>query len=224
MIFKKLAMETRDNSDESKIKSCLNKFYSWFKDNRKYYGMSILLINIIVDIIDIRKLQKEYSKQLTEILGWLNKYNTPPKYTEQRGISMYRNESNSYYQNAIGNDFLTEFNNVELKKTNKKIARIENLLKNKNSETDISSIYYDLSDFKFAIGDQVIYNNKNYEVTGYLDELIKIKIIEDASKKDNKNGNKNSIYEKEKISFWIETDNYKLRIKKLVPNNLNITN
>ena len=224
MIFKNFAIDTRDKNDESKIKTCINRLYSFFKDNRKYYGMSILAINIIVDLIDIRKLQKEYSKQLTEILGWLNKYNTPPKYTEQRGISMYRNESNSYYQSAIGNDFLTEFNNVELKKTNKKIARIENLLKNKNSETDISSIYYDLSDFKFAIGDQVIYNNKNYEVTGYLDELIKIKLIEDASTKENKSGNKSSIYEKEKTSFWIETDNYKLRIKKLVPNNLNITN
>jgi len=221
MIFKKLAMETNDKIDESKIKSCINKLYSFFKDNRKYYGMSIVIINIIVDIIDIRKLQKEYNKQLTDILGWLNKFSTPPKYTEQKGISMYRNESNSYYQSAIGNDFLGEFNTVELKKTSKKIARIENLLNNKNTQIDISSIYYDLSDFKFAIGDQVIYNNKNYEVTDYLDELIKIKLIEDTGKEKNKN---KTIYEKEKSSFWIETDHYKLRIKKLVPNNLNITN
>ena len=221
MIFRKLAMEKSDNNDQSTIKSCINKLYSFFKDNRKYYGMSILAINIIVDMIDIRKLQKEYSKQLTEILGWLNKNNTPPKYTEQRGISMYRNEDSNYYQNAIGKDALIEFNNVELKKTNKKIERIENLLKNKNSEIDISSIYYDLSDFKFAIGDEVIYNNKNYKVTDYLDELIKIKLIEEGNKKDNQNGNKNmSIYDKEKKSFWVETDNYKLRIKKLIPNNL----
>ena len=101
MIFRKLAMEKSDNNDQSTIKSCINKLYSFFKDNRKYYGMSILAINIIVDMIDIRKLQKEYSKQLTEILGWLNKNNTPPKYTEQRGISMYRNEDSNYYQKYI---------------------------------------------------------------------------------------------------------------------------
>ena len=29
-----------------------------------------------------------------------------------------------------------------------------------------------------------------------------------------------TIYEKEKISFWIETDNYKLKIKKLADENL----
>jgi len=223
MIFKKFAMETGDSNDKFIIKSCINRLYSFFKDNMKYYGLSILAINIIVDIIDIGKLQKIYSKQLTDILDWLNKYNIPPKYTEQKGILMFRNESISYAQNEIDNNFLTEFNNTELKKTNKKIERIENLLKNKNTEIDISSIYYDLSDFKFAIGDQVIYNNKNYKVTGYLDELIKIKLIEDDDKKDNNYGNKSKYtnYEKEKSSFWIETDNYNLRIKKLDTNNLN---
>ena len=93
-------------------------------------------------------------------------------------------------------------------------------------DKDISSYNCDLTDFKFAIGDQIIYENKDYIITECLDELIKIKLmdkkIEDKEFKVNGfHEKKMNLFEKEKISFWVETDNYNIRIKKLVDNDKN---
>ena len=95
-------------------------------------------------------------------------------------------------------------------------------MKEKNINYDISNYNIDLSDFKFIIGDQVFYDNKPYKVTNSLDELIKIRLIENKKEDENKefkvknmNKKKQDIYEKEKECLWVETDDYRLRIKKL---------
>ena len=126
----------------------------------------------------------------------------------------------------------SEFDKKETEKTNKKIERIKNILYNKKIEYNVTNFDEDLSDFKFNFGDVVSFDNKEYIVTNCLDEMIRVKLIEknknndkddkdDLSEWDDITRNKKlkkrkmTIFEKEKISFWIETDNYKLRIKKL---------
>ena len=229
IIIKKLILDAKDKFDDYRIKNFINKIFSLFNKYKKYYGISILLINILIDIYDERNdIYKKYPKEINEILNWLNKYKIPPKLYEIKGIKMYKDEDiNYYYQSDISKDVRKEFDQVEIEKTNKKIEKINKIIKGKNVY-DISNFDGDLSDFKFAIGDQVMYDNKLYKVTNCLEELIKVKLIENKNEEENdkefkvKNLNKKNmdIYDKEKISFWIETDDYRLKIKKLIKTNL----
>ena len=129
----------------------------------------------------------------------------------------------------------TEYEKKEIEKTNKKIERLKSIIMNKKCAFNISNFEGDLSDFKFNFGDIVSYENKVYKVINCLDEMIEVKLIEDKKisndNKDNKDNNNNewddiyrnkklekkkmNIYQKEKIKFWIETDDYRLRIKQL---------
>ena len=224
IIFKKLILESKDKLDDYKVNSCLSKLFSFFSKNKKFYGKSIPTINIIMDILEERNYISKYSKEFKEISNWLNKFKIPPKYYEIRGIYMYCDDNSSciyYYQREITKDFKKEFEQVETEKAKKKIERANKILEGK-SNFEINKMNSDLSDFKFMLGDKVIYDNKIYEVTNYLDELIKIKLIEnDKDRKNNemkvKDFNKNkTIYEKEKTSFWIETNDYRLKIKSLI--------
>ena len=79
----------------------------------------------------------------------------------------------------------------------------------------------DLNRYNFDIGEKVIYGNKKFEIIEALDEMIKIKEIKET--KDNMDlifkvkgfKNKKRINkEKEEECFWIEKDNYKLKIYK----------
>ena len=82
----------------------------------------------------------------------------------------------------------------------------------------------DLSDFKFTFDDVILYQDKEYVVINCLDEMIRVKLVEKNKEKEweditldkKTNKKKMTISEKEKIKFWIETDNYQLKIKSLV--------
>ena len=229
IIFKKLFHETKDKFDDYKIKTCLNKLFALFCKYKKYYGISISIINIIIDIYEERNIYNQYPKEITEILNWLNKNKVPPKLYSIKGISMYRDEQmNFYYQGEISKDVKKEFEQVETQKANKKIEYINKILKEKNNSYDTSNFYGDLSEFKFTFGDKVIFDNKICRVTNFLDELIKVKLIEDKKEEEyekefkvkNIFKKKKDIYEKEKNSFWVETDDYRLKIKDLVKTKL----
>lgn len=140
---------------------------------------------------------------------------------------MYKEENmtNFYnYQKETRKEIIEQFDKEEIRKTNKKLEIINKILQEEKIEKDISNYNCDLSDFKFTIGDQVIYENKDYIITDCLDELIKIKLIEIDKQTQKELGieakgfheKKLNISEKEKISKWIETDSYNLRIKKLL--------
>ena len=81
-----------------------------------------------------------------------------------------------------------------------------------------------MSDFKFTFDDVVSIEKKEYVVINVLDEMIRVKLVEkndlkeweDIWKDKKTNKKKMTISEKEKIKFWVETDNYQLRIKNLV--------
>ena len=230
IIFKKIVNGLKDNNTEYRFKHSIQELMTLFKENKKYYGATITIINIIIDIYsNVRELNDKNQKVLQDILEWLNKYPIPPKLYEIKGITMYKpeeNSSNSFYsfQREIDKNEKKEFDKKEIQKTKKKIEIINKILHGESIEKDISDYNCDLSDFQFAIGDQVIYEGKDYIITNYIDEYIKIKLlknIEDNQKeKDFKvKGYKEkqfNISEKEKISFWVETDKYNLRIKKLV--------
>ena len=238
IIFKKTIFDINDNNNENRLKNSLSKLYSLFKDNKKYYGITISIINIIIDIsyfsLENDNLTEKNQKILRDISDWLNKNNIPPKLYDIKGIKMYRKDddvmANMYYSHSknkkdINKQIIEEFDKEEIRKTNKKIEIINKILSN-SMDKDISSYNCDLTDFKFAIGDQIIYENKDYIITECLDELIKIKLmdkkIEDKEFKVNGfHEKKMNLFEKEKISFWVETDNYNIRIKKLVDNDKN---
>ena len=214
-----------------KIKTCLGKLFSFFSKNKKYYSKAITVVNIIINLFESVNIDsKKYSKELNDILNWLTKFKIPPKFYEIKGIAMYKNLPPMYHIKDMTPQQRAEFDKKETEKTNKKIERIKNILYNKKIEYNVTNFDEDLSDFKFNFGDVISYDNKEYVVTNCLDEMIRVKLIEKNKNKDDKDDlsewddinrskklkkRKMTIFEKEKISFWIEKDNYKLRIKKL---------
>ena len=206
-----------------KIKTCISKIYSYFSKNKKYYSKAITAINIILNIFESINIDnKKYIKELNDILNWLTKFKFPPKYYEVKGINMYSDLPLIYHKKEMNNNQKADFERQETKKTNLKIDRINNILSNKKIDYNIANYDGDLSDFKFSFGDVVLLGNKEYIITECLDEMIKGKLVEnnsneldDISREKKLAKKKKDIYEKEKISFWIETDNYQLRIKTL---------
>ena len=223
IIIRKLIIETVD-LDNYRLESILNKLFSLFNKYKRYYSLTILIVNIITDIFEERKIYKNYIKKLNEVIDWLNKFKIPPKFYEIKGIKMYKDEELNYQKNLDLN-IKKEFEQRETEKTNKKIERLNKIMKEKNiNNIDIYYYNYDLSDFNFKIGDQVIYDNNIYKITHVLDELIKIKLIKNNNLEEKNifcqeiNVDKKimNIDEKEEKSFWVETDDYKLKIRKLI--------
>ena len=231
IIIIKILLDVKDNKlDDYRIKNCINSLCSIFKKHKKYYGISISIINILIDIFSQQSdLLQKYKKSLNDILDWLQKNKIPPKLYDIKGIKMYEPRSQqqqyemmmySQYSHAeIDKKVKEEFDKVETEKTNKKIDLINSIINNEINEKDISNCNCDLSDFKFAIGDEVTYDKKNYVIKECLDELIKIKLIESNKESELKakgyHEKKLSAAEKEKKCFWIDTNNYKLRIRRL---------
>ena len=231
IIMIKILFDVKDNKlDEYRIKNAINALYSLFKKHKKYYGISISIINILIDIFSQQSdLLQKYIKNLNDILEWLQKYKIPPKLYDIKGIKMYEPGSqqeqyemmmlSQYSRAEIDKKAKDDFDKAETEKTNKKIELINSIINNEKNEKDISNCNCDFSDFKFAIGDEVIYDKKNYIITECLDELIKIKIMESNEESELKakgyHEKKLSPAEKEKKCFWIDTNNYKLRIRRL---------
>ena len=230
IILIKILFDLKDNKlDEYRMKNTINGLCSLFKKYKKYYGISISIINILIDIFSQQNdLLQKYKKSLNDILDWLQKYKIPPKLYDIKGIKMYKPNNHrdeyemmmySQYSREIDKKVKEDFDKVETEKTNKKIEFINSILNNETMEKDISNLNCDLSDFKFAIGDEVIYDKKNYVIVECLDELIKIKLIDSNEESEFKakgyHEKKLTASEKEKRCFWVETNNYKLRIKRL---------
>ena len=219
----KILFDVNDKNNDYRIKNAINNLMSLFKNNKKYYGISISIINILIDIFSQQSdLLQKYKKNLNDIAEWLKKYKIPPQYDKDlKGIKMYKPGNQQYdmsmYYSQVGVD--KKVIEAETEKTNKKLELINSIINNENIEKDISNCNCDFSDFKFAIGDEVIYDNKNYVITECLDELIKIKLIEPKEETEFKakgyHEKKLTLAEKEKKCFWIETNYYKLRIKRL---------
>ena len=224
-----LLRRLRSNIDIIIIKILFDVKDNKFDDYRIKNGI-ITIINILIDIFSQQNdLLQKYKKNLNDILDWLQKYKIPPKLYDIKGIKMYEPSSqqqqyemmmySQFSHGEIDKKAKEEFDKVETEKTNKKIELINSIINNEINEKDISNCNCDLSDFKFAIGDEVIYDKKNYIITECLDELIKIKLIESNEESEFKakgyHEKKLNAAEKEKKCFWIDTNNYKLKIRRL---------
>ena len=228
-VFRKLVSDSKnDKLRDYKIKTILSKLFTYFSKNKKYYSKAITIVNILLNIFETSEIDiKKYSKELNEILNWLIKYPVPPKHYEIRGMNMYKDQPPVYHYKEMSKEQKAQFEKKEKDITNKKVERLKKIMSNKKIDYNIANFDWDLSDFKFNFGDVVLYENKEYVVTNCLDEMIKVKLIEKKSNNEwdeiNRsskiNKKKKSIYDREKISFWIDTDNYKLKVKKLVANN-----
>ena len=234
-IFVNLFLYSGDNLIEFRQKEIMNALFNMFKEYKKYYGLGLYCINIIIDIyLRLKEKDKKKLNRLNELKDWLEKYKIPPKLYEIKGIEMYKTDRRNPVHNSMYLDLknLTEvnkklkedFDNEELIKTNKKIGLINSIL---NSTCEKNLLEIDLSKYNFYIGEKVIYANKKYEVVQVVDEMIKIKEIHsDDGKRGNNNNIENkfkvkgykekikkiNINEKEKENLWIENDNYKLKI------------
>ena len=224
-ILRKLAIEAKGNFGEYKIKTILSKLFSFYSKNKKYYSRAIMAVNTILNIFESIKIDnKKYLKDLNDILNWLNKFKVPPKHYEIKGINMYKQLPAQYHRKEMNERQKSEYEKKEIENTNKKIERLKQILLNKNLEYNISKFDGDLSDFKFTFGDVISIEKKEYEIINVLDEMIRVKLVEkndlkeweDIWKDKKTNKKKMTISEKEKIKFWVETDNYQLRIKNLV--------
>ena len=125
-------------------------------------------------------------------MNWLNKYKIPPKYYVINGINMYKDMPSTSHEKKLDTVQKALFEENEIEKTDKKIKRINNILLNKKITFDITNPDLDLSDFKFNFGDVIKYENKEYVVTNCLNDMIKIKLIEQNYNVWNKFYNKTS--------------------------------
>jgi hypothetical protein len=187
-VLVKILMESKNEKlIDYKIKTCLGKLFSFFSKNKKYYSKAITVVNIIINLFESVNIDsKKYSKELNDILNWLNKFKIPPKFYEIKGIVMYKNLPPMYHMKDMTPQQRAEFDKKETEKTNKKIERIKNILYNKKIEYNVTNFDEDLSDFKFNFGDVISYDNKEYVVTNCLDEMIRVKLIEKNKNKDDK--------------------------------------
>jgi phenylalanyl-tRNA synthetase alpha subunit len=114
------------------------------------------------------------------------------------------------YDNNLSEEKKTEINILEINNTQKKIDKIYDILnKDIKSNNEDKKEDLDLSDFKFIIGDTILYQDKERVIEEALDEQLKISV--DINMKNiNKNGNNN-----DKKETWIDIDNPTIEIKKL---------
>ena len=118
---------------------------------------------------------------------------------------MYKNMKINYENNNLPEDKINEFNYVELNNTQKKIDKLYDILGGDIKEKKENQYEKDLnlSDFKFIIGDVILYQNKERVIEEALDEALKISV----------EVNKNAKCDKKEM--WIEIDEPSIEIKRL---------
>ena len=211
MILKKFILSQLPKQDY--VKKGIKLIFYLFSKNQKYYSYSMMLIDLIIELFtnDLKKYSENFLDDLENILKWLENWPIPPTKYNIEGISMYKKMKINYDSN-LSEEIKNEFNNIELVKTQKKIDKIYDILSDNikdNNENNYKNDL-DLSDFKFIIGDTILYQNKERVVEEALDEQLKISVDIDM-----KNANKNTINNYNKKEIWIEIDDPTIEIKEL---------
>ena len=187
-----------------------------------------MLIDFIIELFTNNfNVMKEYISYITKtlkcLIQWLGNHPISPELYKIDGIFMYKDDNVAYKEN-ITDEEKNKFNNEQIKKTEKRIQKLNNIIEKKIKEHDYDfEEDFDLTDFKFRKGDIIYYKNKKTIIKEFLDELILIKIIDkDKDKNENegkslyeKNDEKMSINDLEKIKFWISKDDKNISIYSL---------
>ena len=211
IIFKRFILSLLYKEDY--VRKGIRLLFELFNINCKYYSYSTMIINLIIEFFstDFKGFIKYFKKDLINMREWLEQWPIPPSKFEIPGINMYKNMKISY-DNNLSNEKKNEIENIELNNTQKKIDIIYDFLNpeegGKNDfkfEDDI-----DLFDFKFIIGDVILYQNKEKVIKEALDEQLKISL--DSNDKKNTKNVQNS---NDKREMWIEIDNPSIKIKEL---------
>ena len=181
-----------------------------FCNNQKYYYYCMMLIDFIIELfyIYLRPYVSLFKKELDLLIQWLEKNPISPSLYQIQGLFPYKYERKNYNEN-IPEEQLKNFEEKEFEKTRIIIEKITNI---KNGKFDKNIKYEeekDLLDFKFIIGDVILYDGKEAIIEEALDESLKI--IVDTNRKNGKE--KGGINNKKEI--WIEIDNPKIEIKEL---------
>ena len=216
-----------DNLVEYRQKEIISELFNLFRDNKRYYALSLFIVNIIIDIY-LRKKETDKKKlnKINEIKEWLEKNKIAPKLYEIKGIDMYKDIPihRSMFLDLknlteVNKKLKEDYDNEEIAKTEKKLGYINSILNCSERKTFIEM---DLSLYNYDIGDIIFYANKKYEVIEVLDEMIKIKEIKEEKddtnkiemkfkiktfKEKNKSGKNNN-----EECLWIEKDNYKIKL------------
>ena len=166
-----------------------------------------MLIDLVLDLFsnELNNFAEKFENELEHIKSWLEKWPIPPSKYNIEGISMYKNMKINYENNNLPEDKINEFNYVELNNTQKKIDKLYDILGGDIKEKKENQYEKDLnlSDFKFIIGDVILYQNKERVIEEALDEALKISV----------EVNKNAKCDKKEM--WIEIDEPSIEIKRL---------
>ena len=192
------------------VKRGLKLIFEVFSINQMYYSYSIMLIDLIIELFlnELKNFSYEFKKELENLKSWLEKWPIPPSKYNIEGISMYKNMKINYENNKLTNEKINEFNDIELNNTQKKIDLLYDILGGdiKENKENTYEKYLDLSDFKFIIGDVILYQNKERVIEEALDEELKILVEVNKNEKCNKK------------ELWIEIDEPSIEIKRLKEN------
>jgi hypothetical protein len=211
IIFKRFILSLLYKEDY--VRKGLRLLFDLFSINSKYYSYCTMIINLIIEffLTDFKGFIKYFKKDLVNMREWLEQWPIPPSKFEIPGINMYKNMKISY-DNNLSDEKKNEIEVIELNNTQKKIDIIYDFLNPEEGgkidfqfENDI-----DLFDFKFIIGDVILYQNKEKVIKEALDEQLKIS-LDSNDKKNNKNRQNSN----DKREMWIEIDNPSIKIKEL---------
>ena len=207
IIFKKFILSLLKK--ESYVKKGIKILFELFSINKKYYSYSIMIIDLILELFttSLYSYRMHYYDELEKIKNWLEQWPISPIKYNIQGISMYKNMKINYIK--LSEKEKNEFNDTEIIKTQQKIDKIYDIFSGKIKNENECEKDLELSDFKFIIGDVILYEGKERVIEEALDEELKISVDIDM-KNNNKNGNNVN-----KRDIWIEIDNPTIEIKKL---------
>ena len=187
----------------------VRNIFKVFWNNQKYYNFCIMIIDYITELFSssLKGLVSSCKKDLDQMRNWLENNTISPSLYPIDGIYLYKYEKKSYFN--VSSEKIKEFDEKEIMNTKKRIDKLTSILKNETNKNKIYENDIDLSDFKFIIGDVILYDGQESAIEEALDELLKITI--DAHKKNGKK--RGGVIDRKEI--WIETDDPKIQFKEL---------
>ena len=234
LLILKLFILHKDSNGEinkHRIEISLQKLYKLFEKYNKYYNYSSLLIDFIIDLflynkMLIKEFVKPFNDNLKNMLKWVESNKISPLLYKIDGLFMYRDD-NVAYQNNINEKQKKEFDEKEIKLSNERISKLNDIINKKVNEKDYSfdSDIINISEFTFINEDKILFDGKRAVVRKHLNEMIKIEFedgilfneIKNENELNNDNVEKNQEDNENKIitKMWVEVENEKIKIIKL---------
>ena len=192
------------------IQKFVQKFLSIVQNLSNYYQLTDFYINFILNLFAKYKKLYDYLKYFNNMFDyfteWYNNNNIIPLKYPIENIRFYKSKAHNYKENITESE-KEEFNNWSIKYTMNQINIIQKIkcksfdIKNEKEKLNLKYYEkdYDLTDYKFRIGDLMKYKEQKCEIIQSTDEIFKIKL-------EDKNLNK------DKKKLWVMTDDKFIRL------------